>query len=290
MRGPGASTPRGPVSPLGRTPRFDRGQYDLPRTPRRRTGFLVAALVLVVLALGAGVAWKLGAFSKSHTVPTLTGLTLKQATAAVKSDGFILNVKDVESNSVAKDDIVSQSPAAGASAKSGSSLTVDVSLGPKLVTLPVTLMRRTCAGATAALKSLHITATCPTTDQVYSSTVALNDVARILYKGTADPLAVPRGASVVLDISKGPSPSSTSSTTTTTTLAGQGLRAVPNVVGDTYAETVAAFQKAVLYFSTTGTGAGTTTWTSVVSENPGAGTMVAYKSTVILTVRNERGL
>ena len=89
---------------------------------------------------------------------------------------------------------------------------------------------------------------------------------------------------MVLDISKGPSPSSTSSTTTTT-LAGQGLRAVPNVVGDTYAETVAAFQKAVLYFSTTGTGAGTTTWTSVVSENPGAGTMVAYKSTVVLTVR-----
>ena len=37
------------------------------------------------------------------------------------------NVKDVESNSVAKDDIVSQSPAAGASAKAGSSLTVDVS-------------------------------------------------------------------------------------------------------------------------------------------------------------------
>jgi beta-lactam-binding protein with PASTA domain len=60
---------------------------------------------------------------------------------------------------------------------------------------------------------------------------------------------------------------------------------VPDVVGDTYAETVAAFQKAVLYFSTKGTGAGTTTWTSVVSESPGAGTMVAYKSTVILTVR-----
>ncbi len=275
--------PRGPISPLGRTPRFDRGQYDLPRTPRRRTGFLVAAVVLVILALGAGAAWKLGVFSKSHTVPTLTGLTLKQATTAVKGDGFTLVVTDVESNTVAKHDIVSQSPAAGASAKSGSSITVDVSLGPKLVTIPTDLVRRTCAGATAALKSLHITATCPTSDEMYSSSVPANDVAQVVYNKTDNPLAVPRGASVILDISKGPSSSGT--TTTTTTLAGQGLRAVPNVVGDTYAETVAAFQKAVLYFSTTGTGAGTTTWTSVVSENPGAGTMVAYKSTVTLTVK-----
>jgi serine/threonine-protein kinase len=279
----GAAPPRGPISPLGRTPRFDRGQYDLPRTPRRRTGFLVAAVVLVILALGAGAAWKAGVFSKSHTVPTLTGLTLKQATIAVKPDGYTLVVADVESNTVAKNDIVRQSPAAGTSAKSGSSITVDVSLGPKLVTMPTDLQRRTCAGATAALRSLHVTATCPTANQVYSSTVPINDVAGVLYNKTSNPLAVPRGASVILDISKGPS--SGTPGTTTTTLAGQGLRAVPNVVGDTYAETVAAFQKAVLYFSTTGPGAGTTTWTSVVSENPGAGTMVAYKSTVTLTVK-----
>ncbi|MCU1362590.1 MAG: hypothetical protein JWM55_418 [Acidimicrobiaceae bacterium] len=283
--GSGESVARAPISPLGRTPRFERGQYDLPRTPRRRTGFLIAALVLVVLAIGVGAAWKAGVFSTSHTVPNLTGLTLKQATAAVKSDGFILNVADVESNTVAQGDIVRQSPAAGASAASGASLTVDVSLGPKLVTLPTTLVRSTCAGATTALKALGITATCPANDEIYSSTVALNDVARVLYHTTANPLAVPRGASVILYISKGPHPSAPTTTTTTTTLAGQGLRAVPNVVGDTYAETVAAFHKAVLYFSTTGPGAGTTTWTSVVSENPGAGTMVAYKSTVVLTVR-----
>jgi len=42
---------------------------------------------------------------------------------------------------------------------------------------------------------------------------------------------------------------------------------------------------ALLYFTTTGHGAGTTTWTTVLSENPGAGTMVKAKSTVILTVK-----
>ncbi len=279
----GTIPPRGPVSPLGRTPRFDRGQYDLPRTRRRRTGFLVAAVVLVVLAISAGAAWKAGVFSKSHTVPTLTGLTLQQATASVQSDGFILNVVEVESSTVAKNDIVSQSPASGASASSGATITVQVSLGPKLVTLPTTLVQRTCAGATAALKTLNITATCPSADEVYSSTVPVNDVAQVLYNKTVNPLAVPSGSSVILELSKGPSSGSTP--TTTTTLAGQGLRAVPNVVGDNYAETVAAFKAAVLYFTTTGPGAGTTTWTTVVSENPGAGTMVAYKSSVTLTVK-----
>jgi beta-lactam-binding protein with PASTA domain len=287
----GVTPPRGPISPLGRTPRFDRGQYDLPRAPRRRQGFLIAAVVLVVLAIAAGVVWKLGVFSKSHTVPTLTGLTLKAATASVKTDGYTLNVKDVASSTVAKNHIVSQSPSAGTSEKSGSIITVRVSEGPKIVTLPTTLVHRTCAGAVAQLRSLHVTATCPSADAVFSSTVPLNNVARVLYGKTLDPLAVPSGSSVILEISKGPSSGSTTTTTapntatTTTTLAGQGLRAVPNVIGDNYAEANAAFKKAVLYFSTTGTDAGTTTWTDVISESPTAGTMVPYKSLVTLTVK-----
>jgi hypothetical protein len=44
-------------------------------------------------------------------------------------------------------------------------------------------------------------------------------------------------------------------------------------------------KKAVLYFTTEGPGAGTTTWTKVVSETPVAGTKVAYKSTIILHVQ-----
>jgi beta-lactam-binding protein with PASTA domain len=60
---------------------------------------------------------------------------------------------------------------------------------------------------------------------------------------------------------------------------------VPNVVGDDYAQTVAAMKAAVLYFTTEGPGAGTTTWTKVVSEDPTAGTKVAYKSTIILHVQ-----
>jgi serine/threonine protein kinase/beta-lactam-binding protein with PASTA domain len=301
--GGGGSTPRGPV---GRTPRFERGQYDIPRDPRR-WGIIIAALVLVVVVIGAGAAWKSGLFSKSHTVPNLVGMTSAQASHAVTGDGYTLSVTQrVNSAKVPVGGIVTQSPAAGTSEKSGQTIDVSVSKGPVLVTMPKDLVGKSCAAVTAQLKALHVSATCPASYAIYSTTLHLNDVARVLYNKGVNPLAVPLGSVVTLSLSKGPqggtttittatttttAPATTTTTTTaatattTTTLAGQGPRAVPNVVGDDYAQAIAAFKRAVLYFSTTGPGAGTTKWTKVISESPAAGTMVPYKSTVTLNVQ-----
>ena len=287
----------GPGGPAGRTPRFDRDAYDLPRAPRAGTGFLVAAIVLIVLAVGAGAAWKLGVFKKSYVVPNLVGVTLEKASTSVSADGFaVTEVGQTHSVHFAAGVIVTQSPAAGTSAKSGTDIKVTLSQGPATETLPTNLVGESCAAARLALSKLHVHAACPAADAIYSST-AVGDVARVLYDKTVNPPAVPENATVTLQLSKGPAPSSTTTTSTTTTtttttpgsttttLAGQGARAVPNVVGDDYAQTVAAFKKAVLYFTTQGPGAGTTTWTQVVAENPTAGTMVPYKSTVVLTVK-----
>ena len=280
----GGGVPRGPV---GRTPRFERGQYDLPSDPRR-WGVIIAVLVLLVVVIGAGAAWKSGLFSKSYSVPNLVGKSVKQASAAIKSDSFTLSVTNrVDSAKVPVGNIVTQTPVAGTSEKSGSTITVSVSKGPVLVTMPTNLVGKSCAAATAQLSALHVTATCPATAAIFSPTVPLNDVARVLYQKGQNPLVVPLHAGVTLSLSKGPAPSTTttSTTTTTTTLAGQGLRAVPNVVGDNQAQVVAAMKNAVLYYTTTGPNANTTKWTKVVSENPSAGTMVPYKSSVTLTVQ-----
>ncbi len=272
---------------ISRSPRFDRDQFDLPRARRPKWGYLVAALVIVVLALGAGAAWKLGVFKKSYDVPTLTGLSLTQASNAVAGDGFTLSVTRVYSQSVPANDVASQSPKAGTSEKSGQVIDVSISKGAEPVTMPTNLVGRTCAGATAELKSLDITATCPTAGEVFSSTVTVGDVANLVYDKTVNPIAVPRGSSVRLSLSKGPGVTTTTAptTTTTTTIAGEGLRPVPNVVGDDEAEVNAAMKKAVLYYTTVGPLAGTTKWTTVVSERPTAGTEVAWKSTVTLTVK-----
>ncbi len=72
-------------------------QYDLPRTTSRRGGFLIAAVVIVVLAIAAGVVWKLGVFKSSHAVPNLVGQTTKQASSAIASDGFTFGMHDVNS-------------------------------------------------------------------------------------------------------------------------------------------------------------------------------------------------
>jgi serine/threonine-protein kinase len=288
----------GSKGPLGRTPRFDRSPYDLPRTPRRRWGFLIAALVIVVAAIGAGAAWKSGLFTKKQSVPNLIGLTLTQASAALVGDGFTVTVnQNVHSSSVAANHIVSQSPLADTSAKSGQVITVSVSEGPVLVTMPTNVLGETCVAATAQLAALHVIAQCPSSAEIYSSTVALNGVARVLYKKSVNPTSVPREATVVLSLSKGsavgaptttttPASGTTSTTTTTTTtIAGEGLRAMPNVVGDDQAQVYAAMHVAKLYFSTTGPNSDSLKWTIVVSQKPVAGTMVAWHSHVTLAVR-----
>lgn len=278
----------------GRTPRFDRAQYDLPRAPRRRWGFFVVALVIVVAAIGAGAAWKSGLFTKKHTVPSLVGLSLTQASKALEGDGFTVTVnKTVYSSSVAANDIISQSPPADTSAKSGLVITVSVSKGPVLVTMPTNLVGETCANATAQLSALHVVAQCPSSSGIFSTVTPINGVARVLYHKTVNPLAVPREATVVLSLSKGPPTGSTttttttptSGTTTTTTVAGEGPRAVPNVVGADQAQVYAAMHTAQLYFTTTGPNSNTLKWTIVVSESPVAGTMVKWHSYVTLTVR-----
>ncbi|MGA2123183.1 MAG: PASTA domain-containing protein [Acidimicrobiales bacterium] len=280
--------------PLGRTPRFGGTQYDLPRTASRRGGFLVAAVIIVLLAIAAGVVWKLGLFKSSHTVPNLVGQTTTQAASAITSGGYTLSIHDVNSTSPAND-IVSQSPKAGTSAKSGTVINVNVSSGPGVVTLSRKLVGETCNAAVAQLKKQGVNATCPATQRIYSNVIPSNRVARVLYGHSVNPLAVPRGATVVLERSKGAvaatttttttQPGTTTTSTTTTTTPQTAARAVPNVIGDDYAETVAAMQKAVLYFTTVGHDAGTTKWTKVISESPAAGTMVPYKSLVTLTVQ-----
>jgi beta-lactam-binding protein with PASTA domain len=60
--------------------------------------------------------------------------------------------------------------------------------------------------------------------------------------------------------------------------------AVPNVVGDNQAQTLAAFTSAGLYFYTSGPGAGTNLWKRVVSEIPAAGVKVAVGTHISLNV------
>jgi beta-lactam-binding protein with PASTA domain len=92
---------------------------------------------------------------------------------------------------------------------------------------------------------------------------------------------VKAGSTVTLQVTT----SASGTPTTTTTVASAALRTVPNVVGMDSAQVDAAMKSATLYYTTTGPGAGTTKWTTVLSQTPAAGTKVKAGSTVTLQVK-----
>jgi len=284
-------------------------------TGRRRPVFLAAAALLVVLVIGGGLAYKLGYLTTTHTAPSVSGLTLSEASSLVKSDDLKLSVtSNAASATVKAGAIISQSPAAGSTVAGGSTLSVVVSSGPPSVpvTLP-TLLGLTCSAATSALTPLHVSATCPPTSSIPSSTIAKGLVAGWLSGTTKNPSAVPKGSALILETSSGAAVTTTTAaattttvhqttttvagaTTTTTTAAPTTTAptttttphaktlAMPNLVGMSPAQVHAVLHADGLYFKTQGPGAGGGGWTKVVSTIPAAGVTVPYLSTVTLNV------
>jgi beta-lactam-binding protein with PASTA domain len=245
-----------------------------------------------VFGAGAGAAYKLGRFKSSHTVPALTGLTLAQAGTLLQGDSYTLNATGhVHSSTVAAGTIVSQNPQSGASAATGTTITVVISDGPVLVTLPTSLVGEDCATATSQLAAVKVNAACPTTAQISSATVPAGRVAEVVYNGSRNPLSVPQNANVTLALSTGPAtgPTGTTgaagSTTTTTTTKPAGTIAMPKFVGLTRAQVNALAYKDQIYYDTRGPLAGTTRWTTVTAQSIAPGTAVKPLSHVYLTVR-----
>ena len=279
---------------------------DYGRLPQsRRLVFLVAALVLLVVAIGGGIAWKVGLFTQSNSVPNFVGVNLGEyqnvqftssapinsLRSTVKADGFLVTIKHAYSASVKTGMIISQSPVFNTEAKSGQVVTVTVSDGVQTVRLPAHLIGETCNEATTQLTRLHLVVRCPASQMIASSTTPVGRIARVVNSAGKSIKSALVHSTVVLERSTGAVASPTTTTvatspTTTTTVAAQTLVAVPNVVGMNEAQAKAAMTAADLYYHTTGPGASATnpTWTKVVSESPVAGTKVKKLSSVTLTV------
>ncbi len=70
-------------------------------------------------------------------VPPVAGLTRAQATKKLENAKFEVTAENVHSNSVPEGDVVYSEPHAGSTAVEGSTVTIFVSTGPKLVKVPV---------------------------------------------------------------------------------------------------------------------------------------------------------
>jgi serine/threonine-protein kinase len=103
--------------------------YVVDQTPRGGSGQTAEADSTVKITVGAG--------PETIQVPDLYNLTPENAKQALEKAGLKLgSQKEEPSSGVASGAIVSQNPTAGSSAKSGSSVDITVSSGPKQIPVP----------------------------------------------------------------------------------------------------------------------------------------------------------
>ncbi len=218
----------------------------------------------VSVSPGAVVALTVSKGGEPATVPDVVGQTQAAAIAVLTGAGFTIGeVTQGFSETVAVGLVISQSPGAGASAGTGSSVALTVSKGPSPVNMPY-VVHQTLEAATATLTAAGLVV--GTVTQEYSSSVASGSViSQAVIAGT--PLSP--GSAVPLTVSKGP----------------QSVT-VPNVVGLTQA----AAGTALVVGANLTLGAITQEFSItvasgvVISQSPEAGASVDIYSAVALTV------
>ena len=106
---------------------------------RRRKGFWLFALVIVVTALVGGTAWYFGTGPGAQiAIPNLAGQTPAAASAALTRLGLTVNPKNgaTPSLSVAKDSVAETTPAIGTRVAKNSKVTLLISTGPRNIAVP----------------------------------------------------------------------------------------------------------------------------------------------------------
>src|SRR4051794_3064524 len=119
--------PSEPGSPIGRVIEFFRGD-------RRRILILAAVTVMVLTVLGSTWYVTLGRYSPA---PQLVNMTKSQAEAAAHRDGLeLINGDGRFSETIPKDTVISQDPAATGRIVHGGEITLVLSLGPERYPVP----------------------------------------------------------------------------------------------------------------------------------------------------------
>lgn len=276
--------PAQPVDPRGSSaPEQPRGGGSRARV----AAVVVAAIAVVALAVllitrlgscsggGADVSGQNAQRAASTTqaaaqveVPSVSGMTVSQATSALSAAGLTLGSQTTQaSDTVAKGQIVSQNPAAGSTAASGSAVSVVVSSGTENATLPDSAELRglTETQATQRLTAAGVT---PVHD------AALDDYADDVEQGMfllldpslANRTSVAKGTTVRYGLSKGPAAT------------------VPTVEGTYYTDAEAALANAGLNFAENWVYDNNNAAGVVMYADPASGSRLDRGATVTITI------
>jgi serine/threonine-protein kinase len=242
--------------------------------PRSRTGMyaallvlLLAALAAVVLFLGQALGWWHVTGPASFAMPDVAGKSVSTATSELEREGLKVHSQpDPAATTVVPTQVVSSKPVAGATVKSGQTVTLLTGSKPAPVTVPDETQQSVSA-AQANLQKLNLQSQV----QVSASCAQLNIVCDQNPKGGT---SVPPGTTVTLFTAQQPTTTTTSPTVNVPNVSGQTLAAACNVLGQ--ANLVCGTQSQQPS-STVPDG-------SVISTQPPAGTAVAPRSTIGLVI------
>jgi eukaryotic-like serine/threonine-protein kinase len=171
---------------------------------RRRRGYWAFALVLLLAALAGGTGWYFGSGPGSQvTVPAVTGQTQDEAAATLAGAGFEVGVEQ-RNDPVTPAGLASGTdPAEGARANRGSTVTLFISIGPRILEMP-DVTGQPEADARAALAEFTVA---ESVEEEFSGEIAAGSVIRVLdANGEPAPAEYPELGELTLVVSVGTVP------------------------------------------------------------------------------------
>lgn len=157
------------------------------------TGIMVSSDTKIVMKVSAG--------AQGIEVPKVTGTSMAEAVSNLEKKGFTVTKTEAYDETVAKGNVISQTPDGGSKAPSGSAVTIKISLGSEdtKVRIP-NLIGLTEMDATAALVELGLVV--GSVSEVNNEDAALNGF--VCYQSYSVGSYVEKGAAIDLRISIGP--------------------------------------------------------------------------------------
>jgi eukaryotic-like serine/threonine-protein kinase len=204
-----------------------------------------------------------GTTPSSAKVPNVVGKSKSDADKAIKDAGLVPAAEEVYSTSVARDKVVIQSPAAGATASPGSTVSYAVSLGTPASSVSVpNVTGKSEAAAVSALQAAGLVA------RVYRQSSA--SVAKGMVSGQMPPAGTQaaRGGTIGISVSTGP----------------DSLLSVPDVTGKTAAQAKSAIEAAGFVAESVDQPSESVAKGSVITQLPTSGSKAPPGSTVVIAV------
>ena len=231
---------------------------------RKRVNPWVWVLLAVALvAAGVGVAWALGLFGVSITVPDVAGMTPKDATTALTAVGLKVGNTDKKADDkIPEGQVISTTPPAGTRVDKNTAIDVLISTGVEKVNVPA-VIGMTEDDAVRAIQQVGFKITFPLTRGPNDKVPA----GQVFAQSPAGDTPAPKGSAVALSIST-----------------GVQQIAVPDVKGQTQSAATSALKKAGFTVKVSSKPNSAVTKGTVYDQSPASGAPVAKGSEVTIMV------